>query len=49
MNSKDLKRGQLMYLFEAALEYLISILVASSFLATLTKELGFSDSLTGIS
>ena len=48
MNSKDLKRGQLMYLFEAALEYLISILVASSFLATLTKELGFSDSLTGI-
>ena len=45
---KDLKRGQLMYLFEAALEYLISILVTGSFLATLTKELGFSDSLTGI-
>ena len=51
MNSiptKDIKRGQLMYICEAALEYLISILVAGSFLATLTGELGFSDSLTGI-
>jgi glucan phosphoethanolaminetransferase (alkaline phosphatase superfamily) len=37
-----------MYLFEAAFEYLISILVGGSFLATLTKELGMSDSLTGI-
>lgn len=37
-----------MYILEAAIEYLISILVASSFLATLTKELGMSDSLTGI-
>ena len=45
---KDIKRGQFMYICEAALEYLISILVAGSFLATLTKELGFSDSLTGI-
>lgn len=42
------KRGQFMYILEAAIEYLISILVASSFLATLTKELGMSDSLTGI-
>lgn len=42
------QKGQLMYIFEAALEYLISILVAGSFLATLTSELGFSDSLTGI-
>lgn len=37
-----------MYIFEAALEYLISLLVSGSFLATITKELGFSDSLTGI-
>lgn len=37
-----------MYIFEAALEYLISILVTGSFLATITKELGVSDSLTGI-
>ena len=37
-----------MYIFEAALEYLISILVPGSFLATITKELGISDSLTGI-
>ncbi len=47
-SSKDIKHGQLMYTLEAALEYLISILVTGSFLATLTKELGFSDSLTGI-
>lgn len=40
--------GRLMYMFEATLEYFISILVATTFLATLTKELGFSDSLTGI-
>lgn len=37
-----------MYIFEAALEYLISLLVSGSFLATLTNELGMSDSLTGI-
>lgn len=42
------KIGRLMYIFEAALEYLISILVTGSFLATVTKELGISDSLTGI-
>ena len=42
------KRSRLMYIFEAAIEYLISILVASSYLARLTKALGFSDSLTGI-
>ena len=45
---KNMKRSRLMYIFEAALEYFISILVAGSYLATLTKELGFSDSLTGI-
>lgn len=48
MNTQQKKRGQLMYILEAGLEYLISILVAGSYLATLTKELGFSDSLTGI-
>ncbi|MDY3846295.1 MAG: MFS transporter [Eubacteriales bacterium] len=37
-----------MYIFEAAFEYLISILVTGSFLATITKEIGISDSLTGI-
>lgn len=45
---KKLKFSRLMYIIEATLEYFISILVAGSFLATLTKELGFSDSLTGI-
>lgn len=48
VSDKALKRSRIMYIFEAAFEYLISILVAGSFLATLTKELGFSDSLTGI-
>ena len=47
-NDSSLKRSLLMYIFEAALEYLISILVTGSFLATITKELGVSDSLTGI-
>lgn len=42
------KLGRLMYMLEATLEYFISILVAGTFLAALTKELGLSDSLTGI-
>ena len=48
LDDKAMKRSQLMYIFEAALEYLISILVSGSFLATITKELGIPDSLTGI-
>ena len=44
----SIKRGQRLYIIQAALEYLVSIMVTGSFLATLTKELGFSDSLTGI-
>lgn len=47
-SEKALKKSRTLYIIEAAVEYLISILVASSFLATLTKELGMSDSLTGI-
>lgn len=46
--SSALKRSRFMYICEAALEYLISILVSGSFLATLTKSLGMSDSLTGV-
>ena len=45
---KQLKMGRFLYIWEATFEYLISILVAGSFLATLTKELGFSDGLCGI-
>ena len=37
-----------MYIIEAALEYLISLLVTGSYLATITKELGLDDGLTGI-
>ncbi len=48
LSVKSIKRSRLMYIFEAAFEYLISILVGGSFLATLTKELGMSDSLTGV-
>lgn len=48
INQKLLKRSRIMYIAEAALEYLISILVTGSFLATVTKELGISDGLTGI-
>ena len=48
LTKKELQRGKIAYIAEAGLEYLISILVAGSFLAKLTKEIGFSDSLTGI-
>ncbi len=37
-----------MYIIEAALEYFFTMMVAGSFLATLTKELGMTDSLTGV-
>ena len=37
-----------LYVIYAAVEYLVYILVNGSFLATLTTELGMSDSLTGI-
>lgn len=48
ISEKALKRSRILYIIEAAVEYFISILVAGGFLATLTKELGISDSLTGI-
>ena len=48
ISKKVLKRSQLMYVFEATFEYLVSILVGGTFLATITKNLGLSDSLTGI-
>ena len=45
---KGIKRTRGLYLAEACLEYLISILVAGTYLARITSDLGFSDSLTGI-
>ena len=48
MDTTLYERSRLMYIFEAALEYLISILVAGTYLAMITKELGVSDTLTGI-
>lgn len=40
--------GRRLSILQADLEYLIAILVGSTFLARLTSSLGFSDSLTGI-
>ena len=40
--------SQKMYIVEATAEHLISIVVSGAFLATLTKHLGISDSITGI-
>ena len=37
-----------MYIIQADLEYLITLLVSGAFLATLTTQLGMSDGLTGI-
>ena len=48
MDERTLKRGRRLYIFEAALEYFISILVASTFLATLTEYLNFDTATTGI-
>jgi len=48
MQKRALVRSRFLYIIEAALEYFISILVAGSYLATLTSTLGMSDSLTGI-
>jgi len=48
MNDSKLRRSRIFYIIEAALEYFISILVAGSYLATLTAELGISDGLTGV-
>ena len=42
------KQSRIMYILQATFEYLISILVAGSYLASITKSLGMSDSLTGI-
>ena len=42
------RRGRTLYIWQAAAESLISMLVTGSFLATLTGALGFSDSLTGV-
>ena len=42
------RRSRLMYIFQAAFDYFISILVAGAFLAKVTSYIGMSDSLTGI-
>lgn len=48
VDEKKIKLGQKMYIMQASFEYLISLLMAGSFLAKLTGALGMRDSLTGI-
>lgn len=48
LDEKSLQKSQMYYVIEAALEYLVALTVSGSFLATLTKQLGMSDALTGI-
>lgn len=48
MKNESIHRSQQMYIVQAALEYFIAILMAGSYLATLTNHLGISDSVTGI-
>jgi len=46
---KDMyQSSRVFYIIESALEYFISIIITGAYLAKLTSELGFSDSLTGI-
>lgn len=47
-DEKDLKRSRLLYIFFAAMEYLIALSVMGSFLAKLTTEIGMSDGMTGV-
>ncbi len=48
MQDKAIARSRIFYIIEAALEYFIAIMVAGSYLATLTSHLGISDGMTGI-
>lgn len=47
-DEKVLKRGRMLYILYAAVEYLIALAVSGSFLAKLTTEIGMSDGLTGV-
>jgi len=49
--SKDEKRirnNQLSYIIQAALEYFVSLLVSGAFLASILKNIGVSDAVTGV-
>ena len=47
-DEKQLKTGRLLYIFYAAVEYLIALAVSGSFLAKLTAQIGMSDGMTGV-
>jgi len=48
LTEEQKETGRSMYILQACLEYLISILVSTSFLAALSTSIGLPDSLTGI-
>ena len=49
MEDKDIyKSSRTAYIFEAAFEYFVSVIIAGAFLAKLLTKAGISDSLTGI-
>lgn len=48
MYKSKYNKNQILYIVEAMLEYFMTVLVLGSYLATLTTQLGFSDSLTGV-
>ena len=49
MKFKDAtKRNQNFYIAQATVEYLLSIIVTGSFLATITSNIGVPDNITGI-
>jgi len=47
-DEKAFRRSRLLYIFYAAVEYLIALAVSGSFLAKLTSEIGMSDGMTGV-
>lgn len=48
MKPKRFSRGSVTYIIQAMLEYLTALLVQTTFLARLSKEIGLSDGVTGI-
>ena len=48
LEPRRFSRGSVTYIIQAMLEYLVTLLVSTTFLARLSKEIGLSDGVTGI-
>lgn len=48
LEPRRFSRGSITYIIQAMLEYLVTLLVSTTFLARLSKEIGLSDGVTGI-